>query len=221
MDDGSGTLHLDADVSRGSTTWPISTAWTKGQSKYALNIESPDQSKFSCVRHVGRVNRASLVSTPRRLPTGIAPPNALRARYSPEEFTMTMTDTRAGFVALIGEPNAGKSTLLNRMVGAKVSIVTHKVQTTRTRIRGVCMEGQSADRVRGHARHLPAPAAGLTARWSRRPGAGASDADVIVLLIEAQRGLTEGVPRLIIDRLARTRCRRVSRWPLRSTRSTG
>ena len=54
-----------------------------------------------------------------------------------------MTDTRAGFVALIGEPNAGKSTLLNRMVGAKVSIVTHKVQTTRTRIRGVCMEGSA------------------------------------------------------------------------------
>ena len=53
-----------------------------------------------------------------------------------------MTDTtRAGFVALIGEPNAGKSTLLNRMVGAKVSIVTHKVQTTRARIRGVAMEG--------------------------------------------------------------------------------
>ena len=49
--------------------------------------------------------------------------------------------TRAGVVALIGEPNAGKSTLLNRMVGAKVSIVTHKVQTTRARIRGVAMEG--------------------------------------------------------------------------------
>lgn len=49
--------------------------------------------------------------------------------------------TRAGFIALIGEPNAGKSTLTNRMVGAKVSIVTHKVQTTRTRIRGVAMEG--------------------------------------------------------------------------------
>ena len=44
--------------------------------------------------------------------------------------------TKAGFVALIGEPNAGKSTLLNQMVGAKVSIVTHKVQTTRARIRG-------------------------------------------------------------------------------------
>ena len=51
--------------------------------------------------------------------------------------------TRAGFVALIGEPNAGKSTLLNRMVGAKVSIVTHKVQTTRARVRGVAMEGDS------------------------------------------------------------------------------
>ena len=57
--------------------------------------------------------------------------------------TETNLGTRAGFVALIGEPNAGKSTLLNRMVGAKVSIVTHKVQTTRARIRGVAMEGQS------------------------------------------------------------------------------
>ena len=51
--------------------------------------------------------------------------------------------TRAGFVALIGEPNAGKSTLLNQMVGAKVSIVTHKVQTTRARIRGVAIDGET------------------------------------------------------------------------------
>ena len=51
--------------------------------------------------------------------------------------------TRAGFVALIGEPNVGKSTLLNWMVGAKVSIVTHKVQTTRARIRGVAIEGDA------------------------------------------------------------------------------
>ena len=50
-----------------------------------------------------------------------------------------MIDTKCGFVALIGEPNAGKSTLMNRIVGAKVSIVTHKVQTTRARIRGIAM----------------------------------------------------------------------------------
>ncbi|MDC0120685.1 50S ribosome-binding GTPase, partial [Amylibacter sp.] len=54
-----------------------------------------------------------------------------------------MTDTKCGFVALIGEPNAGKSTLMNRIVGAKVSIVTHKVQTTRARIRGIAMQENS------------------------------------------------------------------------------
>jgi ribosome biogenesis GTPase A len=84
---------------------------------------------------------------------------------------MTDTPTRAGFVALIGEPNAGKSTLLNRMVGAKVSIVTHKVQTTRTRIRGVAIEA----RRRSSSSTRPAssvPAAGWTAPWSPPPGAG-------------------------------------------------
>ncbi len=105
-------------------------------------------------------------------------------------------DARAGFVALIGEPNAGKSTLLNRMVGAKVSIVTHKVQTTRTRIRGVCMEGKSQI-VFVDTPGIFRPRRRLDRSMVKAAWGGASDADVVVLLIEAQRGLTEGVEAII------------------------
>ena len=109
---------------------------------------------------------------------------------------MTDQDTRAGFVALIGEPNAGKSTLLNRMVGAKVSIVTHKVQTTRARIRGVCMEGQSQI-VFVDTPGLFRPRRRLDRAMVAAAWGGAADADIIVLLIEAHRGLTEGVQTII------------------------
>ena len=108
--------------------------------------------------------------------------------------------TRAGFVALIGEPNAGKSTLTNRLVGAKVSIVTHKVQTTRARIRGVAIEGDAqivlvdTPGLFRPRRHLDR--AMVAAAWG-----GAADADISVLLIEAQRGLTPGVG-AILDGLA-------------------
>jgi GTP-binding protein Era len=118
-----------------------------------------------------------------------------------------MTDKRAGFVALIGEPNAGKSTLLNRMVGAKVSIVTHKVQTTRARIRGVAMEGQSqivfVDTPGLFRPRRRLDRAMVAAAWS-----GAADADVVVLLIEANRGLTEGVQAILdglVDRADESR----------------
>jgi GTP-binding protein Era len=104
--------------------------------------------------------------------------------------------TRAGFVALIGEPNAGKSTLLNRMVGAKVSIVTHKVQTTRTRIRGIAMEG-TAQIVFVDTPGLFAPRRRLDRAMVAAAWGGATDADIIVLLVEAHRGLTEGVERII------------------------
>ena len=110
-----------------------------------------------------------------------------------------MTDTRAGFVALIGEPNAGKSTLLNRMVGAKVSIVTHKVQTTRARIRGIAMAG-AAQIVFVDTPGIFRPRRRLDRSMVKAAWGGASDADVIVLLIEAHRGLTEGA-KAIIDRL--------------------
>ncbi len=118
------------------------------------------------------------------------------------EKTARMPDgpgTRAGFVALIGEPNAGKSTLLNRMVGAKVSIVTHKVQTTRTRIRGVAMEG-AAQIVFVDTPGLFRPRRRLDRAMVKAAWGGAADADLIVLLIEANRGLTEGVDS-IIDRM--------------------
>ncbi|OOY29375.1 GTPase Era [Thioclava sp. L04-15] len=108
---------------------------------------------------------------------------------------MPMT-TRAGFVALIGEPNAGKSTLLNAMVGAKVSIVTHKVQTTRARIRGVAMEGQSqivfVDTPGIFRPRRRLDRAMVNAAWG-----GAADADLIVLLVEAHRGLTPGVESIL------------------------
>ncbi len=107
---------------------------------------------------------------------------------------------RAGFVALIGEPNAGKSTLLNRMVGAKVSIVTHKVQTTRARIRGVAIEGDSqivfVDTPGLFQPKRRLDRAMVAAAWS-----GVSDADVVVLLVEAHRGISRGVE-AILERLA-------------------
>jgi GTP-binding protein Era len=110
-----------------------------------------------------------------------------------------MTDeiqTRAGFVALIGEPNAGKSTLLNRMVGAKVSIVTHKVQTTRARIRGVALEGTSQI-VFVDTPGLFRPRRRLDRAMVAAAWGGAADADVVVLLIEAHRGLTPGVQSIL------------------------
>ncbi|MCW9044052.1 MAG: GTPase Era [Pseudopelagicola sp.] len=103
---------------------------------------------------------------------------------------------RAGFVALIGEPNAGKSTLTNRMVGAKVSIVTHKVQTTRARIRGVALEGES-QLVFVDTPGLFRPRRRLDRAMVAAAWGGAADADIIVLLVEAHRGITEGVETIL------------------------
>ncbi len=105
---------------------------------------------------------------------------------------------RSGFVALIGEPNAGKSTLLNKMVGAKISIVTHKVQTTRTRIRGISIEHQSqiifVDTPGLFKPRRRLDRAMVAAAWS-----GAADSDIILLIVEAHRGLTEGVEKIILS----------------------
>lgn len=93
------------------------------------------------------------------------------------------TPTRCGFVALIGVPNAGKSTLLNQLVGAKVSIVSRKVQTTRTQIRGIAMKGQSqiifVDTPGIFAPKRRLERAMVTSAWG-----GASDADRVGVLVD-------------------------------------
>ncbi|MDG2406941.1 MAG: GTPase Era [Paracoccaceae bacterium] len=104
--------------------------------------------------------------------------------------------TRAGFVALIGEPNAGKSTLLNQMVGAKVSIVTHKVQTTRARIRGVAIDCETQI-VFVDTPGLFKPRRRLDRAMVAAAWGGALDADMIVLLVEAHRGITEGLEKIL------------------------
>ncbi len=97
-------------------------------------------------------------------------------------------DTRCGFVALIGAPNSGKSTLTNALVGAKVSIVTHKAQTTRGPVRGLALIGSSqvilvdTPGIFQPKRRLDR--AMFASAWDR-----AGDADIVVLVIDAQRGL--------------------------------
>ena len=112
-----------------------------------------------------------------------------------------MTETlnpnqRAGFAAIIGAPNAGKSTLVNRLTGSKVSIVTHKVQTTRARIRGIAMHGD-AQIVFVDTPGIFRPRRRLDRSMVKAAWGGAADADVILLLIEAHRGLTDGAQAII------------------------
>ncbi|MDX1736641.1 MAG: GTPase Era [Alphaproteobacteria bacterium] len=116
---------------------------------------------------------------------------------------MTMPEnTRAGFVALIGAPNAGKSTLMNRFVGTKVSIVTHKVQTTRSRVLGVVIEDQDQI-VFVDTPGIFAPKRRLDRAMVRAAWDGAKDADEVVLLIDAQAGL-KGDVAAIIENLKET-----------------
>ncbi len=96
--------------------------------------------------------------------------------------------TRSGFVALIGAPNAGKSTLVNRLVGVKVSIVSHKVQTTRAIVRGIAIEDRTQivfiDTPGIFAPRRRLDRAMVTTAWG-----GARDADIVLVLIDAERGL--------------------------------
>jgi GTP-binding protein Era len=108
-------------------------------------------------------------------------------------------ETRCGFVALLGAPNTGKSTLLNALVGSKVSIVTHKVQTTRARIVALAVEGASQiifiDTPGIFLPQRRLDRAMVTAAWS-----GAADADLVALLVDAARGIDRDT-KAIIDGL--------------------
>ncbi len=108
--------------------------------------------------------------------------------------------TRCGFVALIGAPNAGKSTLLNALVGSKVTIVSRKVQTTRALIRGIAVEGASqlifVDTPGIFAPRRRLDRAMVTTAWS-----GAHDADLVGVLIDARKGIEEEAD-AILERLA-------------------
>ena len=95
-----------------------------------------------------------------------------------------MTSTRSAIVAVIGAPNAGKSTLVNRLVGAKVTIVTHKVQTTRMRVRGVMMEGD-AQIVLVDTPGIFAPKRRLDRAMVGAAWAGAEDADAVLVIVDA------------------------------------
>lgn len=122
-------------------------------------------------------------------------------------------DTRAGFAAVIGAPNAGKSTLVNRLVGQKVSIVTQKVQTTRFPVRGVALEG-AAQVVLVDTPGVFKPRRRLDRAMVRAAWAGAEDADAVVHLVDAEAELADkptGAQRLaqedartIVEGLGRT-----------------
>ena len=107
--------------------------------------------------------------------------------------------TRCGFVAIVGAPNAGKSTLLNRLTGAKLSIVSPKAQTTRFRVLGILMRGESqvllvdTPGIFKPKRRLDR--AMVNAAWT-----GADDADLVILLVDAKAGLTNAV-REIAERM--------------------
>ncbi len=115
--------------------------------------------------------------------------------------------TRSGFVTLIGAPNAGKSTLTNQLVGTKVSIVTHKVQTTRSIVRGIAVHGD-AQIVFVDTPGIFKPKRRLDTAMVTTAWGGAKEADIVLVLIDAERGL-KGDAGSVLDRVADVRQRKV------------
>lgn len=117
-------------------------------------------------------------------------------RTTPADGENEAGQTRSGFVALIGAPNAGKSTLVNQLVGTKVSIVTHKVQTTRALVRGIFIEDQ-AQIVLVDTPGIFRPKRRLDRAMVTTAWGGAKDADIILVLLDSQGGLNENAEALL------------------------
>jgi GTPase len=105
-------------------------------------------------------------------------------------------ETRCGFIAVIGAPNAGKSTLVNALVGAKVAIVSRKVQTTRTTLRGIAVAGAS-QLVFIDTPGIFLPRRRLDRAMVEAAWGGAGDADQTLLVVDAARGVDEDVERIL------------------------
>ncbi|MFN4144114.1 GTPase Era [Aestuariivirga sp.] len=124
-----------------------------------------------------------------------------------DETVSAPAPTRCGFCAIIGAPNAGKSTLVNQLTGSKVSIVSHKVQTTRARIRAIAIEG-NAQIVLVDTPGIFKPKRTLDRAMVENAWGGAGDADAVVLLVDGRPGLTDEA-KAIITQLARTQTRAI------------
>ncbi|MCK5446476.1 MAG: GTPase Era [Rhodospirillaceae bacterium] len=117
----------------------------------------------------------------------------------------TSEQTKCGFIAVLGAPNVGKSTLVNRFVGAKVTIVSPKVQTTRTRVMGIAIEG-ATQLVFIDTPGIFKPRRRLDRAMVAAAWGGAGDADIRLLLVDAERGV-DGNTRAIIERLKEQKLR--------------
>ncbi len=131
--------------------------------------------------------------------TGEAVP-AASAAVTPD---IDEAERHCGFIAIIGAPNAGKSTLVNQFVGAKVSIVSHKVQTTRVPVRGIAIAGAS-QLVFIDTPGIFDPKKRLDRAMVDAAWGGAGDADIVALLVDAQKGIQPDVER-ILSRLTETK----------------
>ena len=115
---------------------------------------------------------------------------------TPSDGEIETGQTHSGFVALIGAPNAGKSTLVNQLVGTKVSIVTHKVQTTRALVRGIFIEN-NAQIVLVDTPGIFRPKRRLDRAMVTTAWGGAKDADIILVILDAQGSLNENAEALL------------------------